>query len=87
MSPELEPEPKGSHNMMDLSSDADASVWGFEGDHAMAFTPATWPRSILRSLKGAPSFVTAYMCMVASADDVARTVPSGENLTQVIPRA
>lgn len=53
----------------------------------MALIPATWPRSILRSWKGVPSFVTEYVCIVASAEDVARIEPSGENLTQVMPRA
>ena len=34
-----------------------------------------------------PSPVTEYMCIVASAEEVASTDPSGENLRQVMPRA
>lgn len=44
---------KGDHRRIDLSSLADASVYGGPtDDHAIALTPARWARRVRSSLNG-----------------------------------
>ena len=54
------------------------------GDQDRALIPALWPVSVRISLK---EFDTEKILIEASAEAVARRVPSGENLADVMPRA
>jgi hypothetical protein len=51
--------------------------------------PARWPVKVLTSVSvaGGSDVEMEYMLIVASADEVARREPSGENLRQVMPLA
>jgi hypothetical protein len=92
-------EDKGLHSRMLLSSLADARVYvcgGPEGDQARALTPARCARRVRRCLNvlagesgsaGSGEEGTEYMFMVESAEPVARSEWSGENLALVMPRA